>query len=279
MTTATRLGPHVAWLAESDQVFPLVGLFGSSELPERPDVVYRQAGANELSAVRAVAALADHDDHADLSPAAPAVGLHASDPERRRGARLVLPAVAVPARLRAVPSAELRAAYPVRLPLEVGAACSAGHRDCGNVLRVCRPEHYGRLRVLLGRSAHRVHSHHPGYACAALRAKPPTSALPVACERRYRLTARFARGNDTFNGCRHTFILPGPGRPFGGTGTTALVADVLGRCGITFDRSADYCRLARWRTTDPAERAKAMQVPKPPPVPVGQQDLFGGEVG
>ena len=65
--------------------------------------------------------------------------------------------------------------------------------------------------------------------------------------------------------------------PFGGTGTTALVADVLGRTGISCDLSADYCRLARWRTTDPAERAKAMQVPKPPPVPDGQGSLFGLE--
>jgi hypothetical protein len=62
--------------------------------------------------------------------------------------------------------------------------------------------------------------------------------------------------------------------PFGGTGTTALVADALGRHGISFDRSADYCRLAQWRTTDPAERAKALQVPKPPPVMDGQGALF-----
>jgi DNA modification methylase len=45
--------------------------------------------------------------------------------------------------------------------------------------------------------------------------------------------------------------------PFGGTGTTALVADVLGRTGISVDRSADYCRLALWRANDPRERAKA----------------------
>jgi len=62
--------------------------------------------------------------------------------------------------------------------------------------------------------------------------------------------------------------------PFGGTGTSALVADALGRTGITVDRSADYCRLARWRTTDPAERARALGVPKPPPVPEGQASLF-----
>lgn len=62
--------------------------------------------------------------------------------------------------------------------------------------------------------------------------------------------------------------------PFGGTGTTALVASVLGRTGITIDRSADYCRLAQWRTTDPAERARALGAPKPPPVSDGQGSLF-----
>ena len=62
--------------------------------------------------------------------------------------------------------------------------------------------------------------------------------------------------------------------PFGGTGTTALMADVLGRDGISFDRSGDYCRLARWRTADPGERARAMQVPKPPVIPDGQDALF-----
>lgn len=65
--------------------------------------------------------------------------------------------------------------------------------------------------------------------------------------------------------------------PFGGTGTTSLVAAMLGRTGISVDRSADYCRLARWRTTDPAERARALGVPKPPPVIPGQLDLLTGE--
>jgi DNA modification methylase len=62
--------------------------------------------------------------------------------------------------------------------------------------------------------------------------------------------------------------------PFGGTGTTALVADMHGRTGVTVDRSADYCRIAQWRTADPAERARALGVPKPPPVPDGQGSLF-----
>jgi DNA modification methylase len=52
--------------------------------------------------------------------------------------------------------------------------------------------------------------------------------------------------------------------PFGGTGTTALVAWALGRHGISNDLSHDYCRLAQWRTTDPGERARALLVDKPP---------------
>lgn len=66
--------------------------------------------------------------------------------------------------------------------------------------------------------------------------------------------------------------------PFGGTGTTALAASVLGRIGITVDRSADYCRLAQWRTCDPGERARAMRVPKPPAQSSGQDALFDVEV-
>jgi hypothetical protein len=38
--------------------------------------------------------------------------------------------------------------------------------------------------------------------------------------------------------------------------------------------SADYCRLATWRTTDPGELAKAMRVEKPPKQLDGQADLF-----
>ena len=62
--------------------------------------------------------------------------------------------------------------------------------------------------------------------------------------------------------------------PFGGTGTTALVAKALGRHGISVDMSADYCRLAEWRTTDPDQLAKAMRVEKPPKQVDGQESLF-----
>jgi hypothetical protein len=62
--------------------------------------------------------------------------------------------------------------------------------------------------------------------------------------------------------------------PFGGTGTTALVASALGRIGVTVDLSFDYSRLAVWRTSDPGERARALKVEKPPLQMVGQAELF-----
>lgn len=64
--------------------------------------------------------------------------------------------------------------------------------------------------------------------------------------------------------------------PFGGTGTTALVAKALGRHGISVDMSADYCRLAEWRTNDPKQLAKAARRPfTPSEKPLdGQGDLL-----
>ena len=54
--------------------------------------------------------------------------------------------------------------------------------------------------------------------------------------------------------------------PFGGTGTTALVAAMHGRQGISVDASADYCRLAQWRVNDPKQRERASRAAetKPP---------------
>lgn len=47
--------------------------------------------------------------------------------------------------------------------------------------------------------------------------------------------------------------------PFGGTGTTAGVARVLGRVGVSVDLSSDYCRLARWRIEESGHFRKALQ--------------------
>jgi DNA modification methylase len=51
--------------------------------------------------------------------------------------------------------------------------------------------------------------------------------------------------------------------PFGGAGTVALVANVLGRHAISIDLSEDYCRLARWRCSDVRERAHARGLDSP----------------
>ncbi|MFD5089403.1 DNA-methyltransferase [Amycolatopsis thailandensis] len=67
--------------------------------------------------------------------------------------------------------------------------------------------------------------------------------------------------------------------PFGGTGTTALVATMLGRRGISLDLSADYARLATWRAGDAKERARAAGVDATnvsPEIP-GQTALFPNE--
>jgi len=66
--------------------------------------------------------------------------------------------------------------------------------------------------------------------------------------------------------------------PCGGTGTAALVAAATGRTGISVDRSADYTDvIARWRTNDPAQVARALAVPVPAaPELTGQADLLAG---
>jgi hypothetical protein len=63
--------------------------------------------------------------------------------------------------------------------------------------------------------------------------------------------------------------------PFGGTGTTALVAKALGRHGITLDMSADYSRLAAWRTNDRDSLAKVLGIAKADAPDDSQLDLFG----
>lgn len=100
----------------------------------------------------------------------------------------------------------------------------------------------------------------------------PTRALgATAADRNRRIAGYACACPDTSAPTRAAVVLD----PFGGTGTTALVADTLGRAGITIDRSADYCRLAAWRTADPGERARVLRVPKPRPEAARQESLFG----
>jgi DNA modification methylase len=61
-------------------------------------------------------------------------------------------------------------------------------------------------------------------------------------------------------GCADTSAPSTPGvvlDPFSGTGTTTLVAAMLGRHGIGIELNPDYIRLAQWRAQDAKERARA----------------------
>jgi DNA modification methylase len=62
---------------------------------------------------------------------------------------------------------------------------------------------------------------------------------------------------------------------FGGTGTTALAAHVLGRHGISVDASSDYCRIAEWRTADPQQIARATALAATTPEATGRDGVEG----
>ncbi len=64
--------------------------------------------------------------------------------------------------------------------------------------------------------------------------------------------------------------------PFGGTGTTAAVARVLGRVGISVDLSSDYCRLAQWRIWESGDGERAVFGTRPPRQIEGQGSMFEG---
>jgi hypothetical protein len=100
-----------------------------------------------------------------------------------------------------------------------------------------------------------------GYACrcvdpSAPRTTHPPSVGPDACDEcgAYLSHERY---------CSRRYVPPT--RPsvvldvFGGTGTAALVAETLGRTGISLDLSEDYCRLARWRIEESGHGAEAEQ--------------------
>jgi DNA modification methylase len=116
-------------------------------------------------------------------------------------------------------------------------------------------------------------NHITGYACACTEGTGSwTTTAPTTNYARpasYALEAA-ATAQPTLPPTRPAVVLD----PFGGTGTTALVASCYGRTGVTVDLSADYCRLAAWRVNDPGERARALGVAKPPREVDGQDALF-----
>jgi hypothetical protein len=110
-------------------------------------------------------------------------------------------------------------------------------------------------------------------------AKTESGAEQGAATRRYNV---IARKRVTITGyacaCPTPTAPTTPARvldPFSGTGTTAIVADALGRHGIGVDLSWDYIRIGHWRHNDSTLRAKALGVPKPPKQIEGQLSLMG----
>jgi hypothetical protein len=187
------------------------------------------------------------------------------------------------------------AAYPSELvrrivlgwsPREVCRACGEGRRPV--TLRKMEADQQGRAGIARGGDRQRGGTGRPfamldgatvrtitGYACAC-----PAPTVELTIEERDEATGeRVTRVVQVPDPSWRNPAPTTPGvilDPFGGTGTTALVASVFGRVGISVDLSADYCRLARWRTSDPGERARALDVPKPEKPVEGQLGLFDG---
>lgn len=157
------------------------------------------------------------------------------------------------------------AAYPFEIPRRiirgwsppgVCTVCGEGRRPVAE--RASQERHNGGRHDINRASPDSTHGHYQhtlsirpdyritGYACACLE---PTAAI------------------------RSAVVVD----PFGGSAATALVASTLGRVGIAVELSADYCRIGQWRTTDPGERARALGLPKPPPVHPAQLSFFEEE--
>lgn len=158
------------------------------------------------------------------------------------------------------------AAFPMELPRRIitGWSPSGICTACGEGLRPVASRHAEQAPSSIQGARDRVAS-----AGGAISGGTERSTLRGVTERT--ITGYACACPNTTAPSRPAVVLD----PFGGTGTTALVADVLGRSGISVDMSADYCRLARWRTTDPKQRARVLGRPKqPPPATDGQGDLF-----
>jgi hypothetical protein len=156
-------------------------------------------------------------------------------------------------------------------PAEVCTACGEGRRPVAT--ETGRVVSSAAVRELGGTAAHQ-------YGAQAGRGDGGTERIRTASGHNLPKRERVLTGYAC--ACPDTTAPSTPGvvlDPFSGTGTTALVATMLGRQGIGVDLSEDYCRLARWRASDPKERARAAGLDPDavaairPEIP-GQSDLF-----
>lgn len=108
---------------------------------------------------------------------------------------------------------------------------------------------------------------------------PATRSLGIPARERNRTITGYACA------CPDTTAPTTPGvvlDPFGGTGTTAMVARALGRIGVSVDLSHDYGRLARWRVAESGGeyKVRGLEKPKAPQLPAQASifDALDGEV-
>lgn len=162
------------------------------------------------------------------------------------------------------------AAYPFNLvrpiilgwsPREVCTACGEGRRPTSEAAEF-KPKAWAADQQAGGRSWHG--------------GDPATRSLGIPASDRHRSITGYVCA------CPDTSAPSTPGvvlDPFGGTSTTALVATMLGRRGVSVELSTDYIRLAKWRCSDAKERARAAgldpdRVAKVKPQVSGQVDMF-----
>jgi hypothetical protein len=190
----------------------------------------------------------------------------------------------IPAELRVEHSAAFPLAWPARIiagwsPHEVCTRCGQGRRPvaAGVALDLARPQ--ARRAQELAQAAGLTEAHLAALLAVGVsdtgRGKATQSGTGHNTPQVYALAAQarqvlggYAReyllrrptGFTDTCGCPDTTAPTRPSvvlDPFGGTGTTALAASVLGRRAITVDASHDYCRLASWRVHDSRQRARA----------------------
>lgn len=243
-TKNTRFCAHVARLAKTYQVAPMVRFFCCGKLSKRLDVIDRQACADVLATVSAASVLLGDYNRPDCSPASPAIRLGATDPIGGILARTRFFPVQGLARKRAKISAMSVAKAP-RLLLKANAAFDAGKSDRRDVVRVVRSKQNGRLGIFSRVSPDTVHAHHVFRRKACPRAKPLAGCL--AGENQHRLPAGLTGFLNTVY-----FFHAGTIARFGGAGTTGLVADRLQRSATLIELNPAYAAIARDRIASEA---------------------------
>lgn len=285
----SRLGLHVARLAETNEVRLLICLISAFELSEWFDVVHREPAPDVLPTFCALPALVSDDCKPDFFPVASPVALCPAYPVRRS----ITPSLSAPIFRFAGKIAEFQrsaAAREIWLSMKQYPTLRAFELYWGDVIGVISTIHTRWTRVFLGAFANFVHSftvfspqaffgaeprplgfrRHHQHQCAASFAffLYAFCVLFAACgrrracaraifpavslaERTHMKRRRTQRTMDRW----HARIIPLSQRcatPFFGAGTTALAADRLQRHYIGIELNPEYISIGERRITGDA---------------------------